>query len=382
MANLCLDRVSKSFGVGRPAVDDVSFDVPDGCFCVILGPSGCGKSTLLRMVAGLEVVSSGRIRLGSDEINAWHPKDRDMAMVFQNYALYPHLTVAENVAFPLAMRKTPKAEAHSRVVEVASMLQISDLLSRRPSQLSGGQRQRVALARAIVRKPKAFLFDEPLSNLDASMRLRTRTELKALHHQLRVTSLYVTHDQEEAMGLADQVVVMAGGRLRQCAPPLDVYERPADRFVAGFVGSPPMNFIDVVIRPGAEVHAGTAVRARAAGASVPTSGPAVLGVRPSHLSITPNAGDLANAMGAVIRSVEPLGEFVDVQVDVDGVRLSARVPARRDLSVGQRVSCSIDYSRAHLFEPGADGRRIECELAPFDNPARRQPDERRQPAIA
>src|SRR6476620_4022139 len=243
MANVVLKHLDKKYPNGFHAVRDVSLDIADGEFMVLVGPSGCGKSTTLRMVAGLEEASGGEILIGDRLVNDVAPGERDIAMVFQNYALYPHMSVRENMAFGLKMRRTPKAEIKKRVDEAAAILSLETLLDRRPRELSGGQRQRVALGRAIVREPKVFLFDEPLSNLDAKLRVETRAELARLHRRLGATVVYVTHDQEEAMTLGNRVAVMRDGFLQQVAPPMELYRRPANRFVAGFVGSPGMNFL-------------------------------------------------------------------------------------------------------------------------------------------
>src|SRR4051812_13779019 len=247
MAQVVLEKISKIYPGNVKAVDSIDLAIKDQEFVVLVGPSGCGKSTTLRMVAGLEEISEGTIRIGDRIVNNVPPKDRDIAMVFQNYALYPHMTVYKNMAFGLKLRGMPKAQIHERVSEAAKILDIGHLLDRKPKALSGGQRQRVAVGRAIVREPAAFLFDEPLSNLDAKLRVTTRAELKALHHRLKTTTVYVTHDQEEAMTLGDRVVVMYGGRIQQAAPPLEVYRNPANRFVASFVGTPPMNFLEGMI---------------------------------------------------------------------------------------------------------------------------------------
>ncbi len=244
MAEVLLDNVRKVYSNGHEAVKGVSLHIADGEFLVLVGPSGCGKSTTLRMVAGLEDATGGTIQIGGRVVNDVHPKDRDIAMVFQNYALYPHMTVAKNMGFALKLRGVPKTDVDRRVAEAARMLGIHDLLDRKPKQLSGGQRQRVAVGRAIVREPRAFLFDEPLSNLDAKLRVTTRAELKGLHQRLKTTTIYVTHDQEEAMTLGDRIVVMSQGVIQQVGAPMDVYRHPANRFVAGFIGTPPMNFLD------------------------------------------------------------------------------------------------------------------------------------------
>src|SRR5712691_2913457 len=272
MAEVTLKDVKKIYAGGVEAVKGVSFDVPDGRFCVMVGPSGCGKSTLLRMVAGVETISSGEVRIGDRIVNDIEPSERDIAMVFQNYALYPHMRVYDNMAYGLRNRKTPKVEIDKLVREAARILEIDALLDRKPRALSGGQRQRVAMGRAIVRRPKAFLFDEPLSNLDAKLRVSTRVEIKKLQRALVTTSIYVTHDQLEAMTLADLLVVMNAGRVEQIGPPLEIYERPATTFVATFIGAPPMNLIHVTASEAAELARG-----------VPLPGGGVIGVRPGEL---------------------------------------------------------------------------------------------------
>ena len=250
MAEIRLENLVKRYENGFEAVKNANLEITDGEFLVLVGPSGCGKSTTLRMIAGLEEVSSGDIFVGDTRVNDLEPGDRDIAMVFQNYALYPHMTVRENMSFGLRMRKTPKAEIEQRVADAAEILSLESLLDRRPKQLSGGQRQRVAVGRAIVRKPKAFLFDEPLSNLDAKLRVQMRTELARLHLRLKTTTVYVTHDQVEAMTLGDRIVIMKDGVIQQIGSPMEVYQQPANHFVAGFIGSPAMNFIDGQISDG------------------------------------------------------------------------------------------------------------------------------------
>src|SRR5262245_37140059 len=247
MAQVQLEQVSKVYPGGVAAVREVTLDIADGEFVALVGPSGCGKTTTLRMIAGLEDVSAGSIRIGGRVVNKVHPKDRDIAMVFQNYALYPHMTVYENMAFGLKLRKMPKDEIDRRVREAAEILNLGHLLERRPKALSGGQRQRVAVGRAIVRKPHVFLFDEPLSNLDAKLRVQMRVELKRLHDRLQTTMVYVTHDQVEAMTMGDRICVMKDGDVQQVAPPLELYHNPVNKFVAGFIGNPPMNFADVKV---------------------------------------------------------------------------------------------------------------------------------------
>jgi multiple sugar transport system ATP-binding protein len=313
------------------------------------------------MIAGLETVTEGTIRIGERVVNDVHPKDRDVAMVFQDYALYPHMTVRKNLSFALRMRKVPKAEIGQRVHETSELLGIGELLDRKPRALSGGQRQRVAVGRCIVRNPKVYLFDEPLSNLDAKLRTQMRAELKALHQRLGTTTVYVTHDQEEAMTLGNRLVVMAEGRAQQIGPPLDVYRRPENRFVAGFVGSPSMNFLEgtLAVEPGAAVFTSGEIR-------VPCPRPAdvngahevVLGVRPEHLRAA-----VAGAPGAIETTVEvtePLGDRMDVTVrTATGIRLVARVPATSPVEPGETIALAADPSDLHLFQPGPYGRRLD-----------------------
>jgi len=360
MAEVSLQAVSKVFPGGVHAVRDVSLDIADGEFVALVGPSGCGKTTTLRMIAGLEDIDSGRISIGGRTVNDVHPRDRDIAMVFQNYALYPHMTVGRNMAFALKMRKVPKAEIARRVGEAARILGIEDLLDRKPRQLSGGQRQRVAVGRAIVREPKAFLFDEPLSNLDAKLRVATRAELKALHQRLKTTTVYVTHDQEEAMTLGDRIVVMSKGVIQQAGPPLDVYRRPVNRFVASFIGSPPMNFIDGRVEGAAFVEdtdnrGGTPLRIPLPAALAAYAGrQVVLGVRPQSLRPAPDG-----PVELVVRVVEPLGDTIDVHGSTDaGSAVVARIPAAAPLAPGQVSRFAIEPGSIHLFEPGEFGASL------------------------
>ncbi len=366
MPQVLLDSVTKTYPGGVRAVDGVTIDASDGEFVVLVGPSGSGKSTTLRMIAGLETVTDGTISIGDRVVNRLHPRDRDIAMVFQDYALYPHMTVRKNLSFALRLRKTPKEEIARRVADVAAMLGIEALLDRKPRALSGGQQQRVALGRAIVREPAAFLFDEPLSNLDARLRVTTRAELKALHRRLQTTTIYVTHDQEEAMTLGDRVAVMCDGRLQQYAPPLEVYRHPANRFVAGFIGAPPMNFVEGAIERDAD-----AVRFTADGddgvftlprAAADTDGPAVLGVRPTHLAMTDDA-DVA-AFAVTVDVIEHLGDVVDIVGRLpSGASFIARAAPTADLVVGATVRLAPDLTRARLFVPGPFGAALETRTA-------------------
>ncbi len=363
MAQVKLENVRKVYPGGVEAVRGVSLAVADGEFLVLVGPSGCGKSTTLRMIAGLEEPTSGDVVIGDRVVTRVHPKDRDIAMVFQNYALYPHMTVRQNMGFALKMRRTPKADIDKRVHETAKLLGIEDLLDRRPAALSGGQRQRVAVGRAIVREPAAFLFDEPLSNLDARLRVTMRAELKALHMRLKTTAIYVTHDQEEAMTLGDRIVVMRDGLVQQAGSPLEVYGRPANRFVGSFVGMPPMNFVDGRIEggEGGAWFAGGGLRLPVATAHARTLavGQAVcLGVRPT--SFRESAGE-DGGVGLEVRVVEPLGEYMDVLCSTSaGHALVARVKARVGLTPGPR-RFDVDMANAHYFEPGESGRNLHVD---------------------
>jgi multiple sugar transport system ATP-binding protein len=365
VADLNLTDVRKTYEAKRGpvhAVAGVSLRVEDGQFVVLVGPSGCGKSTVLRMIAGLDEPTSGTIAIGGRTVNGVAPKDRDIAMVFQNYALYPHMTVAKNMGFALAIRGMERGEIERRVRDAATQMGIAELLDRRPGELSGGQRQRVALGRAIVREPKVFLFDEPLSNLDAKLRVTMRAELKALHQRLRTTTIYVTHDQEEAMTLGDRVVVMKGGVVRQDGPPLAVFQKPSDRFVAGFVGTPPMNFVEgtVELRGGARVFVGGGVSCAVGGEA--RSGACVLGVRPAAIALREDVGPQGANRGAIrgtVLTVEPLGEAMDVRVRTEGgATLLARVAAR-EIAPGARVGVELDPARVHVFEAGDDGLRLD-----------------------
>ena len=359
MADVVLKNVSKEYEGGVRAVSDFNLQIADGEFIVLVGPSGCGKSTTLRMIAGLEEISGGTVSIGGRVVNDVHPKDRDIAMVFQNYALYPHMTVYKNMAFALKLRKLPKAEIDRRVRETAKMLGLTELLERKPKALSGGQRQRVAVGRAIVREPKAFLFDEPLSNLDAKLRVETRAELKALHLRLKTTTVYVTHDQEEAMTLGDRVVVMSKGLVQQVGTPLEVYRRPVNRFVAGFVGMPPMNFLEGrVVREGGRawfLEEGAAGVRIGLGAGVEMEGTAALGIRPEGLRLAEGNG----GMELKVEVVEPLGDRMDVYArTAAGRRMVARVDALTEVKAGEMRRFAVDEGRMHVFEAGEFGKRV------------------------
>jgi len=355
MPGLTFDHVSKEFPGGTVAVRDLTLAIADGEFMIFVGPSGCGKTTALRMVAGLEKITSGTISIGDRVINDISPRDRDIAMVFQNYALYPHMTVYKNLAFGLKERKMPKDEIAIRVNGVSSMLGIDDLLTRRPAQLSGGQRQRVAMGRALVREPAAFLLDEPLSNLDAKLRVQVRGDLKRLHQRLGITTIYVTHDQVEAMTLGERVAVMSDGVLQQLGAPQDVYDRPANLFVAGFIGSPPMNLLRAEARGGV---------ASAGDLSMPIAGlpdgDVVLGLRPEHLR---PATDGQPSTEFQVEVVEPLGDGVIVHGTVSGTLVKA--PSGDD-----EVLPRLAGDRAEIttkFEPTlrpTPGERMRLTIAP------------------
>ena len=360
MARVTLAGVRKIYPSrtgGHTAVHDVSLEIRDGEFMVLVGPSGCGKSTTLRMIAGLETPSGGEIRIGDRVVNDMPPRDRDIAMVFQNYALYPHMTARENMAFALKLRKLGAAEIDRRVGEAAEALDIVRLLSRRPRELSGGERQRVALGRALVRQPSVFLFDEPLSNLDARLRVQMRREIARLHRLLAVTMIYVTHDQVEAMTLGDRIAVMHAGRVMQVASPAVLYERPANTFTAGFIGSPPMNLI-----PGRAAGGRLVVAGLEASLPVPhgsaDAGDVLLGVRPEHLRIVPAADGPGDAgIPALVEIAEPLGHEVLLGLRAGDRELVARVPPDNAAAAGDRVLVRPDPARLHLFD-AESGTRI------------------------
>ena len=354
LAELSLRQLSKRFGPIN-VIEDLSLDIPSGEFAVFLGPSGCGKSTLLRMIAGLEALSSGEVHLGGARIDTLPPGDRGVAMVFQQYALYPHMSVFQNMAFGLRNIGTPAAEITRKIADAAEMLEIKPLLARKPAQLSGGQRQRVAIGRAIVKQPRAFLFDEPLSNLDATLRSRTRIELARLHQRMQSTMIFVTHDQVEAMTMATRIVVMNHGRIEQVGTPMEVYRRPQTRFVAGFVGTPAMNFLDVV---GVQDHGGMAQVHLADGSRVTSAVPSqllpagalTLGVRAE--SIQPGSG-----IPARVDVIERLGERTLVYANLsDGSTVVYDETGDVQVRIGETVQLAIDGAATHLF--GSDGRAI------------------------
>jgi multiple sugar transport system ATP-binding protein len=361
MADVTLRKVIKRYD-DVEAVRGIDLDIADHEFIVLVGPSGCGKSTTLRMIAGLEDISDGDIMIGGDVVNDVPPKDRDIAMVFQNYALYPHMTVAENMSFGLRLKHYPKAEINARVTEAARLLDITDLINRKPKQLSGGQRQRVAMGRAIVRNPKVFLFDEPLSNLDAKLRVQMRIEIKKVHQKVRTTTVYVTHDQVEAMTLADRVVVMNKGRIEQIGTPNELYHKPATRFVAGFIGSPAMNFIPCRLEDvGGTLRIRLADRiafplppARAARYNaLPRTENLLLGIRPEHL--TESNAHLepgVESFDTVLDVTEPMGMETLIYFTLEGAQVCGRVNPNAGAQDGAPLRLAVDLNNMHLLNEG------------------------------
>jgi multiple sugar transport system ATP-binding protein len=354
MASVAIRDVEKAFGHTH-VLHGVSVDIPDGEFVILVGPSGCGKSTLLRMIAGLENVSGGEIRIGDRVVNDVPPKERDIAMVFQNYALYPHMTVADNMAFSMKLRKAPKAEIQERVGKAAGILGLGNLLDRYPRQLSGGQRQRVAMGRAIVRDPQVFLFDEPLSNLDAKLRVAMRTEIKELHQRLKTTTVYVTHDQIEAMTMADRIVVMHDGLVEQIGAPLDLYDRPANLFVAGFIGSPAMNFLSghIGIKAGLPVFKGLGgLEISLARAPADIDGkPVVLGIRPEHFAVADDG------IPVEVIVVEPTGSETLLAVRANNQVITCVFRERVLPKPGETIRIRPDPGLIHIFDE-ATGLRM------------------------
>jgi multiple sugar transport system ATP-binding protein len=379
MAEIVLDHVTKSYANGAVAVQDLSLTINDGEFLILVGPSGCGKSTTLNMIAGLEDISSGDLRIGGERVNDKQPKDRDIAMVFQSYALYPHMTVRQNIAFPLTLAKLPKAEIAAKVEETAKILDLTALLDRRPAQLSGGQRQRVAMGRAIVRSPKAFLMDEPLSNLDAKLRVQMRTEIARLQSRLGTTTVYVTHDQTEAMTLGDRVVVMLAGVVQQIGTPEELYNSPVNLFVAGFIGSPAMNFFPATLTD-------VGLRLPFGEVTLPVEGPVthsalvekqvaelIVGVRPEHFddaaAIDSYARIRAHVFEVTVDLVESLGaeKYLHFRTEGEGARAAqlaqlaaesgtgenefvARVSASSQVKAGQKAELALDVSKLMIFD--------------------------------
>jgi multiple sugar transport system ATP-binding protein len=357
MATVDIRRVEKYFGAAQ-IIRGVDISIEDGQFAVLVGPSGCGKSTLLRMIAGLEEISGGEIAIGGRVVNQLTPKERDIAMVFQNYALYPHMTVRDNMAFSLMLAKQPRAAVDERVRKAADILGLEALLERFPRQLSGGQRQRVAMGRCIVRDPQVFLFDEPLSNLDAKLRVQMRTEIKELHQRLQTTSIYVTHDQIEAMTMADKIVVMRDGRVEQTGSPLELYDHPVNQFVAGFIGSPAMNFLPGVLRRAdgsARVEFGDGLWLPAPPhATAARDGQQVLyGTRPEHMQLANGEDGVATEVVVV----EPTGADTQVFTKLAGVEITSVFRERHDFRPGEVIRLRPDPARAHLFD-AASGVRL------------------------
>jgi multiple sugar transport system ATP-binding protein len=369
LARVVLENVCKDFGKIK-AVSCFFLDVEDREFCVLLGPSGCGKSTTLHMIAGLEEMNDGKIYIGDKCVNEVGPRDRNIAMVFQDYALYPHMTVRQNMAFGLKLRKFSKTEIEARVQEAAEILGIRELLDRKPRELSGGQRQRVALGRAIVRKPAVFLFDEPLSNLDAKLRAQMRTEISKLHDKLKTTMIYVTHDQVEAMTMGTKIVVMKDGEMLQIGPPLEIYSYPVDKFVAGFIGSPAMNFIDMrLVAQGSEMCAiSDGLRLTIPSAKREylqnfLNTEVILGIRPEHLEDNAYADKsvFSEAFRAVVEVVETLGAEIQLDVSVGKYTLIARVDARSTASRHAEIELAVNMDKVHFFEKSPPHMRIKTE---------------------
>ena len=390
MAEIVLDHVNKSYADGAAAVKDLSITIADGEFLILVGPSGCGKTTTLNMIAGLEDISSGELRIGGERMNEKAPKDRDIAMVFQSYALYPHMTVRQNIAFPLTLAKMKKSEIAQKVEETAKTLDLTELLDRKPSQLSGGQRQRVAMGRAIVRHPKAFLMDEPLSNLDAKLRVQMRGEIARLQRRLGTTTVYVTHDQTEAMTLGDRVVVMHGGVAQQIGTPDELYERPANLFVAGFIGSPAMNFFPATLTPtGLTLAFGEVMLTPEVQQVIgrhPKTENIIVGVRPEHLAdaafIDGYQRIRALTFEAKVDMVESLGadkyvyfttagpavhssqlDELEAEGEVHENQFVARVPAESRATIGQSVELALDVTKLAVFD-GDTG--VNLTIAPAD----------------
>ncbi len=358
MASLTISNVRKRFGAAE-ILKGIDLSIADGEFLILVGPSGCGKSTLLNMIAGLDEISEGDIRIGERTVNDVSPKDRDIAMVFQSYALYPSMTVRENIEFAMRMKKIPKAERDATIARVAQMLQIVPLLDRRPAQLSGGQRQRVAMGRALARSPSVFLFDEPLSNLDAKLRIEMRAEIKALHQRLRTTIVYVTHDQVEAMTLGDRIAVMKDGHVMQFGTPADIYDRPANMYVGGFIGSPTMNFVPAVLRP---AESGSALRLQGLDTNLPMPGrPAgsgeqsvVLGLRPEHVRLA--APGAPGSVPVAIDLIEPTGADTFAMGLMGTSRVTFRFAPKETPRVGETAWIIPDLSAATLFDPRTEQR--------------------------
>jgi len=367
MADVRFEQISKAYGNNPPTIENLNLHIRDGEFMVLVGPSGCGKSTTLRMVAGLEDATSGKLFIGDRVVNEVAPKDRDIAMVFQNYALYPHMNVRENMAFGLKLRKFEKAEIDDRVAEAADLLEITSYLERKPKELSGGQRQRVALGRAIVRKPTVFLFDEPLSNLDAKLRVQMRSEIKKLHMRLGTTMIYVTHDQVEAMTMGDRITVMNDGIVHQVDTPVELYQHPVDTFVAGFIGSPGMNFIEaepsatdpaVLVEGGLTISISPEQRKLLDGF---TNSNLTLGLRPEHILTSPD--QCAQPVRVTMRHEvsEILGNEMYLYLSTGNTRVTGRSSSVQHFELGAQIDVYFDMAQAHFFD-SATGRRLTPKL--------------------
>jgi multiple sugar transport system ATP-binding protein len=349
MATVSIQNLVKAYGKTE-VLHGINLDVADGEFVVFVGPSGCGKSTTLRMIAGLEEVTSGEILIGERVVNHLEPKDRDIAMVFQNYAIYPHMTVRKNIGFGLRTSKLPKADKQKRIDEVAAILSMTDYLDRKPAQLSGGQRQRVAIGRAMVRDPAVFLFDEPLSNLDAQLRTQMRLEIKKLHQRVGTTIIFVTHDQVEAMTMADRIVIMKDGHIQQVGTPAEVFHKPANVFVAQFIGAPSMNMLDGVYAGGVITAAGRRV---AVSLPLPDGAAVTVGIRPDDLRVS----DGAALFEGTVSVLEPLGAETLAHIDIGGRDVIARADGRAPPPVGARVHLSADTANMHFFAPDGEALR-------------------------
>src|SRR6188508_1871158 len=358
MATVTFDHLYKKYGEEVVAVNDLNLEIGDGEFICLVGPSGCGKTTALRCVAGLEEITDGRLLIGDRVVNEVAPKDRDIAMVFQSYALYPHMSVYDNLAFGLKLRKTKKEDIDRRVKEAAEILGLQRFLDRKPKALSGGQRQRVALGRAIVREPSVFLMDEPLSNLDAKLRVQTRAEIARLHQRLGTTTIYVTHDQVEAMTMGDRIAVMRDGLLQQVGTPQELYDNPVNVFVAGFIGSPAMNFATVKATEGEDLMLGSAKlvlsgKAAQAAANHPRGADLLIGFRPEHLDIADGRGDTVR-IPARVDVVEYLGNEELIHAQAEGSEIVALLPSEKRVAVGDNVQLAVPMEKLHIFDPESE----------------------------
>ncbi|MEN8225259.1 MAG: sn-glycerol-3-phosphate ABC transporter ATP-binding protein UgpC [Bacteroidota bacterium] len=362
MATVTLKNIAKSYDGKVDVINDASFEIPDGEFVVLVGPSGCGKSTLLRMIAGLEDISRGDLYIDDKRVNDLPPKDRNIAMVFQNYALYPHMTAYQNMAFGLKLKKVKKSEIEERVKKAADILEIKELLERKPGAMSGGQRQRIAIGRAIVRNPKVFLFDEPLSNLDAKLRVQMRVELQKLHRHLTTTMVYVTHDQTEAMTLGDRIVVLKDGDIMQIGAPMDLYNKPDNMFVAGFIGSPPVNFIegeikhaDGLVFQNEKIHFKIDISQIAnKGISKYAGKRIVMGIRPENISARPSNENNIHKHSILISAIEQMGNEMLIYTQLDNKQLTARLSPDTSIKAGEMMDIYLDVDKMHFFDPESE----------------------------